>query len=169
MTEPTTSGIAHQIEILDEATAVEAARLLAAELGARPATGVTGQDVIDRPLEHRKDIADLSRLLLLVAATDPETRPLVVDSLAGAGRKQLVLGGAELLVLAPLALGALQVCLSRGRTREEEIIRFEKKADGSEVTTIRKTVAYGISAKLGAVVRSVIPGVTGSTEPIDRA
>lgn len=144
-----------KIRTIDDATALEAAQLLSVALDAEPASDVASP-VILSPLEHRREVAEMCRLLLTIAATDPQTRELAAESIAGAGRKHLVLGGMEIVALAALALGALQVCLSRGRQAEESVMTIERQADGTEVTTIRKTVKYGLSSQIGQLVRSTL-------------
>ncbi len=148
-----------QIRALDEATALEAAQLLSGALGAQATPTVAGQHVLDRPLEHRDDIGDLCRVLLIVAASDAETRELVEESLAGAGRKQLVLSGPELVTLGFEILGALQIFYSKGRTRQVETLTIRKGPDGSEETVIQQTVKYGISAKLADLLKAAIHGL----------
>jgi hypothetical protein len=153
-----TPELAQRIEGLDEATALEAAQLLASALDAAPVGHAAGYEVLDRPLEHREDIAVLCRLLLLTAASiDADTRDLVEESIAGAGRKQLVLGGMELVALSVLVLGALQAFLSRGRTAEDEEISVTTREDGSQEVVIRKSVRYGISGNLAKLLGSVPP------------
>jgi hypothetical protein len=148
-----------QIRALDEGTALEAAQLLSGALGAQATPTIAGQDVLERPLEHRDDIGDLCRVLLIVAASDSKTRELVEESLAGAGRKQLVLSGPELVTLGFEALGALQVFYSKGRTKQEETLTIKKNPDGSEETIVQRTVRYGISAKLAELLKAAIHGL----------
>jgi len=105
-------------------------------------------------MEHRADIVDLSRLLLLAAATDPEKQPLVAESIAGAGRRNLILGGAELVIIAGLVLNAIQMCIPRERTEE---FTLEQRPDGSSVTSIRKKVTYRVSGRAAKMVRSIMP------------
>jgi hypothetical protein len=80
----------------------------------------------------------------------------VSESIAGAGRKNLVLGGTELVVIAGLAVNALQICLSKGRTSKVEEITIEQREDGTSVASIHSKVTYGVSARLATLIRSVI-------------
>ncbi len=150
-----TESLLETIRTLDEPTALEAAQLLAAALEAKPAYD-TESPIFAAPLEHRPEIAEMCRLLLMVAATGTESRALTEEAIQGAGRKQLVLGGAEIVALASLAIGALQVYLSGGRTAEEEIMTVERQADGSELTTIRRSVKYGVSGHVGQLLRGAL-------------
>lgn len=151
----TTDPLLDRIGAADEAIVLEAGQLLAAALDAEtPPTPAS--EVFSAPLEHRTEIVELCRLVLVVAATDPDTRELVDEALTGAGHKQLVLGGVEIAVIAALMLGALHVCISRGRTKSEEVITTKRRPDGSETTTVRRTVTYGMSAKIGDIVRSIL-------------
>jgi hypothetical protein len=72
MNDPTTILLG-EIEALDDASVAEAAQLLSATLGADASSDILDPDFKDRPMEHRADIVDLSRLLLMAAATDPHT------------------------------------------------------------------------------------------------
>ncbi|MGH3764189.1 MAG: hypothetical protein ACRDS0_05845 [Pseudonocardiaceae bacterium] len=149
------SALLDTIRSLDEAKALEAAQLLASALDAEPVP-TPESPIFAAPLEHRAEVAELCRLVLSVAATDPETQDLVEESIVGAGRKQLVLGGLEIVALATLALGALHVCISRGRTAEDETITVERRPDGTETTIIRRSVQYGVSGQLSQLVRSAL-------------
>jgi len=67
----------------------------------------------------------------------------------------VVLAGGEIVALAALALGALQVCLSGGKTEEDIEERIEKDPDGKIKTVrIRKT-KWGISSTLGSLLKRV--------------
>lgn len=155
MNDPTTILLG-EIEALDDASVAEAAQLLSATLGADAPSDILDRDFKDHPIEHRANIVDLSRLLLMAAATDPDTQPLVSESIAGTGRKNLVLGGTELVVIAGLAVNALQICLSKGRTSKVEEITIEQREDGTSVASIRSKVTYGVSARLATLIRAVI-------------
>jgi hypothetical protein len=155
MNDPTTILLG-EIEALDDASTAEAAQLLAATLNADASSDILDPDFKDHPMEHRSDIVDLSRLLLMAAAIDPRTQPLVSESIAGVGRKNLVLGGAELVIIAGLAVNALQICLSKGMTSKVEEVTIEQREDGTSVASIHNKVTYGVSARLATLIRSVI-------------
>jgi hypothetical protein len=147
--------LAARIENLDRAAVYEAAQLLAADLGADP-DAVPSQDaILADPLAHQGELEELCRILLaLELDNDP---PAVAEAIDGAGHKQLVLGGAELIILGVLVLGGLQIVLSRGKTSEEvETTILERNADGKETftTTTRKT-KFGISNNTASLLRSL--------------
>jgi hypothetical protein len=158
MNDPTTILLG-EIEALDDASVVEAAQLLAATLGADPSSDILDPDLKDHPMEHRADIVDLSCLLLMAAATDLHTQPFVSESIAGVGRKNLILGGAELVIIAGLAVNALQICLSKGMTSKVEEVKIEQWEDGTSVASIQSRVTYGVSDRLATLIRSVIRSV----------
>lgn len=154
--------LAVRIENLDRAAVYEAAQLLAADLGADP-DAVPSQDaILADPLAHQGELEELCRVLLALALdSDPQA---VADAVDGAGHKQLVLGGAELIILGVLVLGGLQIALSRGKTSEEvETTVLERDADGKETftTTTRKT-KFGISNNTASLLRS-LTGLGGQT------
>ena len=144
------------IESLDEARTVEAAGLLASAVGAGPVAGLEPPDLVGHPLENRADIVDLCRLVLLIAATDPDDRELADEAVAGAGRKQLVLGGIELAIGAAAAISALHICITKGRTSSEERITITEQPDGTRKSVTVRKVTYGISAKLATLVRTLL-------------
>jgi hypothetical protein len=110
--------------------------------------------VLRSPLEHLEDIEDLARVVLLIAATsDPEEVSLALD---GAGRRQLVLGGVELVALATLGLGALQVLVTKGRTREVTTETVRDRPDGDREVVKTTETTYGISSQLASLLRGVI-------------
>ena len=136
-----TDALIRTIESLDEARTVEAAGLLASAVGAGPVAGLEPPDLVARPLENRADIVDLCQLALLVAATDPDDRELADEAVAGAGRKQLVLGGMEPGIGAAAAISALHICITKGRTSSEELITVTEQPDGTRKSvTVRKVL-----------------------------
>ncbi|WUJ69369.1 hypothetical protein OG809_30220 [Kribbella soli] len=152
------TDLVQRVQALDETTAIEAAQLLSSALG------VSRDSVTQADLDDRTDVADLARILLVVAADDPETTPLVEEALAGAGHKQLVLGGAELLILAGLAVTALHICITKGATKKSKITSVEKKADGTEKITIQEETTFGVSARLGTLIKTILESATGGRQ-----
>lgn len=146
------------ISALDRSEVLEAAQLLADDLGVEGGAALPPLDspILDRPLGHQDDIEDLARVLLLTAAeSDPVAVRRAID---GAGRRQLILGGAEIVALAVVALGAIQLLTARGRTAEEQVTVIERASDGTETVKVSKRVEFGVSASLGALLRSVLGG-----------
>jgi hypothetical protein len=154
-----TPNLMSEIDALSREHVIEAAGFVATSLGV---TSSTSQDVAalladwrDHPYKHLEQAEELARLVLSVGATDPELQPVVADALEGAGRKQVVFAGAEIVALAALALGALQVCLSRGKTFEEIAETNEVGPDGRKRTTTTRTTKWGISSSLGSLLKGV--------------
>lgn len=148
------TDLVQRIQTVDETTAIEAAQLLASALG------VSRDAETQVELDNRTDVADLGRILLAVAANDPETTPLVEEALAGAGHKQLVLGGAELVILAGLAVSALHMCITKGKTKEVETLTIEKNPDGTDKMTVHKETTFGVSARLGNLIKTILESAT---------
>ena len=72
------------------------------------------------------------------------------------GKKQVILGGAEIVALAIIALGALHVLISKGMESIEEIITIEVDGDKS-TTVIQRKIKWGITARLAEMLKSITP------------
>ncbi|MEU0119707.1 hypothetical protein ABZ137_40090 [Streptomyces bobili] len=138
----------------DDAVVLEAAHLLAAALGNVGGEAVD-TPVLTHPLMHRADFVTLTRVALTLAAADEETAFLVDQALDGAGHKQLVLGGAELVAIGIMVSMIVTSLCARGRKEKRERITFERSPDGTEKFTIDTTVSYGSSLPLGQAVRAL--------------
>lgn len=142
------------IKELPRDQAMEAARFLAEAMAVtvdkRGATAV--EPLTTEPYESLEEIDQLARLLMLASAADPELEDEVRSAIEGAGRKQFIFGGAEIVALAALAVSALHVVMTKGKKGETEKIKVEEKSDGTTVTTIDRKVTYGITARLGQVL-----------------
>lgn len=150
------SDLATRIEELTREEAIEAAGYLSESLGASAGKAVEErtalQPLTEQPYANLADIEGLARLLLLTAAADPDHEEAARKAVEGAGGKQFIFGGAEIVALSSLALYALQLILTKGKTGEEtEITITESK--GEKVVQVRKSVRYGISTKLADVLK----------------
>lgn len=145
-----------QIRQLDRAIAWEAAQMLAAELGADPDVSPIDHEAITKPERHPDDLEALAKVLLLITADiDPDAVTRAID---GAGNKQLILGGAELVALAVLIVGGLQVIISRGKTSEHVEIIVERDSNGEEhIVRIGRTTHYGIPSPVASILRGLLP------------
>jgi hypothetical protein len=145
-----------RIEGLSREEALEAAKYLSQSLGATPEKATTEkkalQSLTDHPFANVEDIEQLARLLLLSAAAVPECEDAVRKAVGGAGGKQFILGGAEIVVLSSLALYALQVVITKGKTLDEKVVTITEEK-GKKIVEIRKTVRYGVSAKLSEILK----------------
>lgn len=107
-----------------------------------------------QPFRNIEELEQLARLALTSAALTPGYEDAVREAIQGAGAKQFILGGPEIVALATLALGALQTIVSKGKVHEEETITFTQDDDGRPVVEIRRQVKYGISRKLVEVLKA---------------
>jgi hypothetical protein len=148
--------LANSIEELPRDQALEAARFLAEAMDVTPGGSDTKavEPLTVQPFQNIEEIDQLARLLLLAAASDPELEGKVRQAIDGAGHKQFIFGGLEIVALAVLAITALHVVITKGKKSESEKIKIEEKPDGTTVTTIDRKVTYGISAKLAGVLNS---------------
>lgn len=161
MSEGTDQLIA-RIESLSREEAMEAGLALGQELDPNQEADRAGQAFIDAvqaaPLKHIEQTEELARLVLVAAAADPRTADIVRDILDNVGSRAFILGGAEIVALAALAVAALHVVMSRGRQDESRTTTY-KFDDQGRVTemVVEETTTYGISADLGGVVAGAVP------------
>lgn len=145
------------IENLSREEALEAAQYLALRISEGQSPGVREESllkpIIEKPYENIQEIEQLSRLVLLTAAANPENEEVVRSAIAGAGRKQIILGGSEIIALATLGLLALNLLLTKGKSSERQTIKIEEK-DGKNTFMVENQVSYGISASLGQLLKS---------------
>lgn len=147
------SELPDRIRSLDRIAAYEAAQFVAVELGARPDGKVPASPLVDDPLAHQDDVEDLAKVLLLTTA---EIEPAMVErALDGVGQRQIIFGGLELVAVAILAIGALHIIVSKGKSEESTTTRIEKDTDGKEVVTTSTETRYAISDALGDMLRAI--------------
>ena len=146
-----------KIEKLSREEALEASGFVSKMLTANENVGKVEKNflkpLIEQPYQNLPEIEQLARLMLMAAAVIPEYEDTVRKAIEGAGKKQFILGGTEIVALAVVALAALQIVISKGRTSNSEMIVIEEK-DGKTTTTIKNETTYGISLKLGSVLKS---------------
>jgi hypothetical protein len=145
------------IENLSREEALEAAQYLALRISEGQSPGDREEallkPILEKPYENIQEIEQLSRLVLLTAAANPENEEVVRSAIAGAGRKQIILGGSEIIALATLGLLALNLLLTKGKSSERQTIKIEEK-DGKNTFMVENQVSYGISASLGQLLKS---------------
>jgi hypothetical protein len=149
------------IRELDRPTTLEAAQLLAAELGAETDKPPFDHEILSSPTTHQDELEDLARVLLVAAsALDPEA---VDSAVQGAGRKQLVLGGGELVALAYLVVNGLRITLARARKSEStETITIERDDEGHEVVkVVRNNVQYEVAERTTELLKELINRLPG--------
>jgi hypothetical protein len=150
------NDLIQRIQELSREEALEAAGFVGKELTSASSPSETEKDLLKpltiQPYQNIEELEQLARLMLITGASMPEFQETIRKAVEGAGQKQFILGGAEIVVLSVLALGALHVIVSKGRESEEEVIKIEEK-DGKTSITIRKKVRYGIGTKLGSILK----------------
>jgi hypothetical protein len=152
-----TDTIENQIVALSESDALEAVGFLAEALNAEE-TATVESPVMGEPLAHRTELLALAKIALSMAADDEEIAPLVEAALAGVGRKQLVLGGAD-IALALLSLAAVITAVgARGRRSHHKVVEIERKPDGTEVCRINEKTIYQTPTGVGDVLRQLLKG-----------
>lgn len=155
-----TTDLMKNIDSLSREQAIEAASFVASSIGADNTTHTDAAALLvewsDRPYQHLSEAEELARLLLSVSAATPDLEPIVREAIAGAGRKQVVLAGGEIVALAALALGALQAILSKGRTSEQVSETIEKGPDGKETVVRTRNTTWGISSTLGELLKRAL-------------
>lgn len=143
------------INELSREQALEAARYLSASLGvstdnvARERAAL--EPLTQQPYANAADIEALARLLLLTAAAEPDYQIAVQKAVDGAGVKQFILGGAEIVIISSLALCALQTVIAKGKTQTDEVMTITEEG-GKRTVEVRKTVKYGVGKQLADVL-----------------
>lgn len=155
------NDLIREIEGLSREQALEAAGFLSRQLAPDSGAGETERTLLEpltaEPYRNIEEIEQLARIVLMSAALDPEYEAAVRKAVEGAGRKQYILGGAEIVALAAICLLALQAVIARGKSSESETISIED--DGEKTSTfIHKEVTYGVSPKLGAILKAYLTG-----------
>jgi hypothetical protein len=151
------SDLVNSIEKLSREETLEAAQNLALQISPNASPNEREEELlksfIEKPYENIQEIEQLARLVLLTAAADSENEEAVRSAIRGAGRKQLILGGAEIVVLATLALFALNLLVTKGKSSERRSVKIEEE-DGKTTFVIENEVSYGISPSLGQLLKS---------------
>jgi hypothetical protein len=121
----------------------------------------------EHPFTHMDDVDALGRLVLIARALDgPDGATEVETAVEGSGRKNLVLGGAEIVALAGLGVIALRILVTKGRLTDETIeMRQDPKTRNWSVVVKRIEKPITISNELAAVFQSFFPG-SGPVPPV---
>jgi hypothetical protein len=144
-----------RINELSREQSLEAARYLSVSLGASADKVAKErsalQPLTEQPYANSADIEALARLLLLSAAAESDYRVAVEKAVDGAGVKQFILGGAEIVAISSLALYALQLIITKGKAQTDEAVKITEDG-GKKTVEVRKTVRYGVGSKLADVL-----------------
>lgn len=147
------------IQQLSRDEAIEAARFLGrsvVEDEPAPHRDTTLAPIAEEPYGHLPDVESLARLLLLVAASTPGGADEVERAIAGVGRKQLVLGGAEIVALAALAVVALRILVTGGRGRSARRVKLYDTDGRPRVEIEEIDEPISISADLAQILHPVL-------------
>lgn len=114
------------------------------------------KSITDEPYKNLEEIEQMARLLLMKAAMLEEYRNDVKSAIEGAGKKQFILGGTEIVALAAISLCALHVVLSKAKSYEGKTTKIYKdKETGETVVEIKEEVKYGISGTLVSILKAI--------------
>ena len=151
------SDLTNSLEKLSREEALEAAQNLVLRVTQNASRSEREDELpkpfIDKPNENIGEIEQLARLILVTAAADPERVEAVTSLIEGAGRKEVVLEGTEIVVLATLGLFALDLLLRKGESSDRHTIEIEEQ-DGNTILVIESGISYGVSPSLGQLLKS---------------
>lgn len=107
------NNIIQQVQNISSSTAIEAAKIVASSIAEEPLMNeIEFEKEFGDPLSHINEMDQFARLILINAAEKPEYEYLVQQAIANSGRKQLVLGGMEIIALAAIGLAALRIIVN---------------------------------------------------------
>jgi hypothetical protein len=128
------SQLLARIDAATREEVLEAARFFSRKLAAGSPelapTQALAADQFRQPFAHVEGLEKICRALLAAGARDPALASEVTRALDGAGRKQFILGGAEIVALAVVAVIALKVVITGGKGQTETKTRVVMHPDG---------------------------------------
>ncbi|XVS62140.1 hypothetical protein ACQPYE_28245 [Actinosynnema sp. CA-299493] len=157
-----TENLQDRIDDTGQEIAFEAVLLLGSALAIKPEE-VPDSSLLSEPMGHLDELHTLALIALSLAA-EGETAELVEESLEGAGRKQLVLGLSDIIMMAALATTIISTISLRRRQQHEEVTTFERDPDGTERIIVRRRTGYRAPAELSALVKAALGQVPHSTD-----
>jgi len=117
-----------KIQHLSRSHALEAAKYVAsiiADEAILPTSEIA--DILGDLSEHTDEVEDLSRVILINAALQPQYTEIVETAIDNTGKKKLILGGAEIVALAAIVLAALKILVNPKSSEEFEYSDKEGK------------------------------------------
>jgi len=164
------NDLVERIRNLSSEQALEAAQFLSKSVAPQPANAPDATSalapLIKQPYKNLPQIEQRARLLLLTAAVTSEYHEEARKAVDGAGKKQFILGGAEIVLLAMVGLGALQTILAKGKVSETTKINVTPGKDGGDVTISgEKTIVYGVGIDLAAILKASFGGPATMVAP----
>lgn len=120
--------------------------------------------IVAEPYSHLPDVEALARLILISAASTEQGAKEVDQAISGTGRKNLILGGMEIVALAALGVVALRIIVTGGRGRTERTLEVLEK-DGKPYVKMKEVEEpISITSDLAAILRGTL-GLGGASEP----
>ena len=161
MTETNDDELTQRVLELTRAEVLESLLALGDQLGVEDASDTATIDFVaeieQQPFAAVEDVEQLARAALIVAALDSQSANQVREIVERAGQKAFIFGGAEIVVAGALAIGLIQVVLSKGKTSEEETTEISVDEQGVRHITHRRKTIYGLNARVGALLSSIVP------------
>lgn len=112
----------------------------------------------ESPYKNIEDIEAIVRIFLLAALEAEQTREKATQAVRGSGQKAFVFGGTELVMVASIAVLALHVIISKGKSSQKESGEVTKNPDGSWSFEWKKETRFGISGKVADLIESIRGG-----------
>jgi hypothetical protein len=116
------------------------------------------QKIAAEPYRHLPDVECLSRLILIGAASTEKGAEEVERAISGTGKKQVILGGVEIVALAALGVVALRIIVTRGRGRSEQTFEILDKAGKPSVKIKNIEEPISITEDLATIVKGALGG-----------
>jgi hypothetical protein len=168
MPEADVQAVVARIQSLTREEAIEAALALEDEVeveAAAPPADEFVATVESAPFDHLPEAEELARVVLVLAALDPETGPKVEEIVDRVGDKAFIFGGAEIVALVGLAVLAIHLFQTKGKKSETETTQIVIAPDGTQTIMHKTETIYGIDPAVGEVVAGAVggglPGPTG--------
>lgn len=151
-----------RIDAANREEVLEAARFFSRKLAAGSPelapTQALAADLARQPFAHVEGLEKICRALLAAGAYDPALASEVTRALDGAGRKQFILGGAEIVALAVVAVIALKVVITGGKGQSQQYTHMTMHPDGRiDLIIDKSSKAISITEDLAALFRGT-PG-----------
>ncbi|MEV0239391.1 hypothetical protein AB0I06_05550 [Streptomyces sp. NPDC050674] len=113
------------------------------------------QEMAEQPYAHLAEIEAVARVALTLASLDSDLSADVAAAIDGTGRKQVILGGAEIVTLATLAVVALYIVLTKGKAATHTSVRIEVDGEHTSIV-LDQQVKYGLPAQVAGLARNAM-------------
>jgi hypothetical protein len=160
MSERVDDDLLERLQGLSREEVLEAARAVAEQLKVGDASGEEAEsflaEVEEEPFAALEDVEQLARAALIAAALSPDGANVVREAVGATGQKAIVFGGAEIIAVGAVAVALLQTFQAKGRTSEEETLEVGHDEAGRPYLKHSRKTTYGLSARLGRLLSSVL-------------